>query len=545
VALSLLTFLSLLRNGFIEWDDPTQIVHNRRFDPPTLAGLATYWTSPQLGEEFYVPLNYTASWLLATVGRAANGAVQPWPYHAAAWLAHAANAVLVLLILHRLTGSRWPAALGAAAFAVHPVQVEPLAWASSLYSCLSGLLALLAVWQYLRFSDARGDRAGWIHYLLATAAFVAAMLTKPTVVTVPLMIAAVEMVLRGRRLRDVMVPLGLWLLLAAPIILLVRAAERGAPVEAPAPPWRALVALDSLAFYLYKLVLPISLAPDYGRSPRWLLERPELTYTWVAPVVLLAVAWHFRGRQKWLPACVLLFVAALLPTLGLVPFDYQRYSTVADRYLYLAMLAPALAVAWLLSRRPRHAFFATAGAAVATLAVLSHVQAYRWRDSRTLFAHTLAVNPRSLAGHVVFGFLEENRGNDDAAMAEFNRALQTNPNDAMALAHVGNIHLRGGRFDDAASAYRAALLNGGEPSLNINLGAALAQAGRTEDAIAALNEAIARRPDSADAHANLGNVLAARGDWAAARREYQEALRLDPNHANARQVLSQLDATGR
>src|SRR5205814_471550 len=83
--------------------------------------------------------------------------------------------------------------------------------------------------------------------------------------------------------------------------------------------------------------------PDYGRSPQWVLGQPEVYYTWAATAVLLAVPWHFRRSARWALASVLLFVVALLPTLGLVPFDYQRYSTVADRYLYLAMLGPAVA----------------------------------------------------------------------------------------------------------------------------------------------------------------------------------------------------------
>lgn len=560
VGLALVTYLPLLRNGFIDWDDPTQIIHNPRFNPPTLAGLAEYWRAPRLGEEFYVPLNYTASWLLAAAGRTISptGAaiLRPWPYHAAGWLIHAACAALVLVILRRLTGHRWAALVGAALFALHPVQVEPLAWASSLYSILSGFFALLGIWQYLVFSDARYGPvtppgspprfAAWSHYAMATLAFAAAMLTKPTVVVVPLMIAAIEIILRGRHVRDFVAPLGVWLLLAAPIVVLVREAERGAPMDVPSLPWRVLIALDSLAFYLYRLVVPIRLAPDYGRSPHWVLESARPYYAWVAPVILLAVSWHVRRDAKWVLACTLLFVAALLPTLGLVPFDYQRYSTVADRYLYLAMLAPALALAWVLSRHPRPVYFVASSAAVAVLAVLSHVQTYRWRDSQALFTHTLSVNPRSLAAHVVFGYLHAARGDDEAALAEFEQALRANSTDAAALSHVGNIHLRRGRFEDAAAAYRAALVSGGaHPAININLGAALAQLGRTEEAASVLNDAVLRLPDNADAHANLANVLTVRRNWAGARRHYETALRLDPQSKVAREGLARLDSMGR
>lgn len=572
VGVTLLAFLPVLRNGFIDWDDPTAISQNPLLHPPTVEKLQRYWTAPSLGHEFYVPLNYTAYWVLAVVSRGAGAAattpVQPWPFHAASWLSHAAAAVLVLLILHRLTGRRWAAAAGAALFALHPVQVEPVAWASSLYSPLSGALALASIWQYLKFSDARygpsstaggadsraaglpvpGQTNAWIHYAAAILAFVMALLTKPTTVVVPGILFAIEWALRGRRLGDVVVPLGALMLAALPIMQLARTAEQSSIAFAPSPPWRALIALDALAFYLYKLVLPISLSPDYGRSPHWLLAQTLVYSTWVVPVVLLAVAWHVRLKTRWPLACVLVFGAALLPALGLVPFDFQRYSTTADRYLYLAMLAPALALACLLSGRLKAAPLVAAGVVVglAALATLSHVQTYRWRDSQTLFRYTLTVNPRSLAAHLVLGSLYAARGQDEQALAEFDQALRANPGDAAVLGNVGHIYLRQGRFEEAAAAYREALIfGGGHPALNINLGAALAQLGRTEEALAALNIAVDAAPGSADAHVNLANVLLVKQQWQEARRHYEIALRLNPQSAPAKQGLARLNAAGR
>jgi Tfp pilus assembly protein PilF len=551
---TLLAFLPVLWNGFIDWDDPTAIADNPLLHPPTAEKLARYWTSPSLGHEFYVPLNYTAYWVLATVaGTGTDDRVPAWPFHAGAWLAHALAAVLVLVILGRLTGYRWAAAAGAAVFAVHPVQVEPVAWASSLYSPLSGMMALVAMWQYLVFSDARhaaGEGSGrsraWLHYALATVAFGAGLLTKPTVVVVPPIIGVIEVVLRRRRLRDVALPLGVWLLAALPVMHLARTAEQSSVTYAPEAPWRVLVALDALAFYLFKLVAPVRLVPDYGRSPHWLLDQQQVYYTWVVPVVVLAVAWHFRRRMPWLLAAVLVMGAALLPVLGLVPFDYQRYSTVADRYLYLAMLGPAIAVARLLSQRPTKAALAAAGGVVVVLAGLSVVQAQRWRDSGTLFRYTLSVNPRSLAAHLGLGSQYADRGQDAAALAEFDQALAANPGDAAALGAAGHIYLRQRKFEQAAEAYRQALAyGGGHPALNINLGAALAQAGRLDEAQEALQIAVAKLPDNPEAHANLGNVLAVRRDYAGARQHYETALRLDPNSGVAKRGLATLNAAGR
>src|SRR5215218_1208652 len=164
--LSLLAYLPVLGHGFVEWDDRAVIAANPRLLAPTAEGLARYWTDLRPHQEFYAPVNYTAWWLVAHVaGRysPAHGAVvlRAWPFHAANWLAHAGSAVVVLLLLHRLVRHRWAACAGALLFALHPVQAEPVAWASTMYTPLSGLFSLLALWQYVRYSDLWPGRGAW------------------------------------------------------------------------------------------------------------------------------------------------------------------------------------------------------------------------------------------------------------------------------------------------------------------------------------------------------------------------------------------------
>lgn len=566
VIATLATFFPVVRHDFVDWDDWATVKTNPRLNPPTLSGLAHYWRQFNPHEEFYVPINYTAWWLLAHVARgqdvAGNWVLSPAPYHAFNLAVHALNGVLVLLILRRLTDWLPAALLGALVFALHPVQVEPVAWVSSMYTGLSGSFCLLATWQFLKFTEARdagarsdvepeadtGRRAAWPHYLLATLAFVAAGFTKPSVVTVPLVVGLVEWGVRRRRPRDLVLPLGLWLVLASPTILLARASQADAPVYPVAAHLRPIVALDSLSFYLRKLVLPINLGPDYGRSPHWLLTglRDQLHVTWVLPALLLIgclIAWRRTRRPL---ACFLVFTVALLPSLGLVPFDYQRFSTVADRYLYLAMLAPAVAVAIGLSRTRNPGVAAFVGCVVVVLAVLSHRQTYHWKNTNTLFLRALEVNPRSLAAHSVLGYRYAAAGNDERALEEYGMALEANPGDPRVLFNLGNLLLRRGQFADAEAAYRQALPRMPRYStLRSNLGVALAQMGRREEALASLREAVRLDPNSADAHANLAVVLMAAEDWARARRHFEEALRLSPNSAVARRGLARLDAAGR
>jgi tetratricopeptide (TPR) repeat protein len=547
---SLLAYLPVLGHGFVEWDDRAVIASNPRLLAPTAEGLSRYWTELRPHQEFYAPVNYTVWWLIAHVaGRysPAHGAVvlRAGPFHAANWLAHAGSAVIVLLILCRLVRNRWAACVGALLFALHPVQAEPVAWASTMYTPLSGLFSLLAVWQYLRFSDLRPGRRAWTALALATAAFALALLTKPMAVVVPFMIGPIEVFLRGRRARDLL-PLALWLSMAAPVVLLAWASQHGAPVYVPAPPLRLLVALDALSFYLCKLVLPVRFAADYGRSPHWLLIESGQAYsTWVVPFFLGAIAWAARPKAPWALACVTLFIAALLPSLGLVPFDYQRYSTVADRYLYLAMLAPALALASVLALRPRRSLLVTAFAATLALGVVASAQTLHWRETDSLFEHTLAVNSRSLAAHAYLGYQQAQAGRPDAALAEYNQALRANPGDPVVLSLVGDVYMRQRRLPEAITAFRQALASMTENApLHVNLGVALAQTGQVEEGAKFLRRAVELDPGNAEAHANLATALSAKEDWAGARQHYEEALRLDPASVTARRGIERVGAAG-
>jgi Flp pilus assembly protein TadD len=562
VAITAGVFAPVLRHDFLDWDDRDAVQHNPDFNPPTADSLGHYWTETHLS--FFVPVTYTVWWLVANVAGSTgvNGAftLDPGPFHAVNLCAHLANAVLVFVILRRLIRRDWPAWFGAALFALHPVQVEPVAWVSSMYSSLSGLFALLATWQYLAFSDARfGDerpavhgsrrtRAN-VHLAFAAGCYALALLTKPTILLLPLIWLLIDAGLRGRRLRDVALPVGIvFVLLALPIAIVTRAAQPGTAVYSP-PSLRPFVATDTLAFYLGKIVWPLHLLPDYGRSPRWLDQHRQVAYlTWIVPAVVLLIGAIVWRTTRWPLIAMLVFLAALAPMLGLAPFDYERYSTAADRYLYFAMLAPAMLLAWGLSKahaRRWATVAATATAAVlcAALAVGSALQLRQWSDSRTLFSYELRGNATSLAAHAVFGFLAAAEHRPDAAIEQYNEALKTNPGDPLVLFNMGNVYLRTGRSADAIACYeQAAKANPTEDKLLSNLGIALAQSNRGAEAVDALNRALALNPRNADAHLNLAIILASGGDAANARQHFQEVIRLHGNVAAAKRGLAFLNA---
>jgi hypothetical protein len=434
---------------FLWWDDQQTIHHNPHLNPPTAAGLVWHWRHPHMG--LYVPVTQTAWWLIAQVAYVNEPdpmgiRLNPWLYHAASILVHAASALCVLAILRLLCARDGPALAGAMVFALHPVQIEAVAWASGMKDLLGGLFALAALWQYLRYADATWRNK---HYLLATLLFVLAMLAKPAAIVTPLLALAIEVLIVGRSWRLSIGRLWPWLALMIPCAIWTRMIQS---VEGPTdlPIWtRPLVALDALAFYIGKLLLPLHLAPDYGRRPQTVLGSGAAYFTWIAPVAIAAALLIWRRRTPWLLAAAAVFGGGVLPIVGLIPFMFQHYSTVADHYLYLSMLGPALALAWIMCRTARPAGWIACAVVLVALGGRSFAQAGHWRDHTAIMTHTLDVNPRSFmacanlgAEHLIYGRL-------DPAEQMFRKALTIEPEDAKSLDELSLLLLRQGRLAEA------------------------------------------------------------------------------------------------
>ncbi len=510
-------------HGFLFWDDRAFIAGNPLVVHPSAANLLALWTRPL--NDLYAPLTYTLWALLAAVVGPA-----PWAFHLTNVALHALDAVLVFLLLKDLTG---PGALaGALVFAVHPLQTETVAWASETKDLLAALGSLLA----MRWHLASRDRP-------ALAAFVCALLAKPTAVVAPVLLLVLDRGLRGRSWREGVRGLWPWFAGAGLFVLLGAAVQPAADrLRWVAPLWlRPALALDALSFYVGKVLLPLRLVPDYGRTSQSVIASGALAWTWMPATALLATVWRFRRKRPALAVAVALFVAALLPVLGLVPFDFQYYSNVADHYLYLAMLGPALGVAFAYEEIPAGRFVVPA--AVAALLALSIVQASRWQDDATLYAHTLAVNPRSLVAHNNLGQALEERAEYEAALAHYRAALDADPGDANVLNNVGNVLYKQGRYDDAIRHYTEVLGQGSVPAVTAarmhnNRAAAYIKREMYDQAVADLQRAIALDPAYLEPYYNLGSVLMAFGRNAEAAEVFRRGLAVDPGHAALR---SQLD----
>jgi hypothetical protein len=495
---------------FTNWDDYFTVQHNPRFNPPTMEKIARFWppvlraqtAAARNGENLtgrafgpherlranhvfglYIPVTYTVWGILAAVAQTRDETgtlvLNPWVFHSANVALHAAAAVVAFALLRRLVGCDWPAAAGAMLFGLHPVQVESVGWVSGMKDVLCGLLSLAALWQWVEFairdlrfaigmdgvavaglhsqSQIENRKSRIAHYVVASIAFLLALLAKPSAVTVPLLALVLDVLLIRRRLLRPFVALLPWFILAA-IVGIIAAIAQPAIGVPPAPLWaRPLLALDSLAFYLYKLVWPIHLGIDYGRRPDIVITRGWIYFTWLLPVAIAItfVLGYARRRLAIRPliAAVLIFALAPLSTLGLTTFLFQYYSTVADHYLYVAMLGPALAFAWLLAKFPARWTIAPAATVLALLGVRTFLQCASWADNRALFTHAVIVNPASFMAQNNLGKIDLDAGRNAEAEQHFLAAYRIKNDFNNALENLAIAVQRQGRVPEAIQWY--------------------------------------------------------------------------------------------
>jgi hypothetical protein len=420
----ILVYGQVVTHDFVDWDDGPLIFNNTNIVHPTAASLMRHW-EPLNPDNFsmYNPMVFTLWWALSHLSDVQSpdilgATLNPYVFHAANLLVHWLCACAVLEILRRLKIRDWAAATGALVFAIHPLQTEAVSWATAMKDLLSTLFALLAIWRYIAALDAHPS-ARKREYCLSTFFFIAALLSKPSTVVLPAIVGAIDLIIYRRPWKKIALWTAPWYAMAI-VITIIAAWAQGPSIQPQsyAPLWaRPLIALDALAFYLRKLVLPISLKIDYGRSPSVVMHDPAhpLYWTWIFPVALAFLI--FRTKRKPLMLAGVIFVLGLLPVLGLKTFAFQYFTTVADRYVYLPMLGIALAVGlWMQSHRSRTAAIAAA-VVITILGCLSFVQAQRWTDTETLY--TYALNHTNPIHEVILGKYQDDLAVPYARRAEY------------------------------------------------------------------------------------------------------------------------------
>jgi protein O-mannosyl-transferase len=533
-------------HGSLLWDDRS---HVTRPDLQSFAGLSRIWFDLGATQQYY-PLLHSAFWLEHHLWADAV-----FGYHLANAVLHAISALLVVCIMRRLNLSgTW---LGGLIFAVHPVNVEAVAWISEQKSTLSTVFYLGAAFVYLGYDRSRRRN----QYLTALGLFILALMTKTVTASLPAALLAVFWWQRGclESKRDIR-PLLPFFALGATAGIFTAWVERtyiGATGSeyALSIPDRLLIAGRVLWFYPSKVILPIGLTFIY---PRWNVDA-LVWWQYLFPMGVIAIAmalWRLAPRNRG-PFAALVFIAVtLFPVMGFLNVFPFRYSFVADHFQYVACLGLIVPAAVLLAkvaaRIPESLCQATsiaAGAAlICTLGALTWAQSGSYRDSVTLYTTTLARNPGAWMAHNNLGEDLAKSGHTAEAVSHYEAALRIRPDAPEPNNNLGNILAKEpGRLQDAIEHFRTALrVKPNYADAHTNLGnALLSEPGHLEDAIREQETALALNPDLAEAHYNLANALRLTpGDLPEAVAQYQEALRLQPDfldaHLNLGSTLSQI-----
>ena len=542
LSVTLIIYIPAMKAGFI-WDDDSYLLNNRNL--LSLGGLWNIWFSTQSPQ--YYPLVFTTFWIEQHIWGLA-----PAGYHIVNILLHFSNSLLLWAILRKLN-IRY-GFLAGLLFAVHPVQVESVAWVTERKNVLSAFFYFLSALSFLKYEEKGASR----HYLASLALFIPALLSKTVTCSLPVALLVVRW-MRGGKI-NLKYLLSLAPFFAAGLAMgLVTIWWELNIVGAKGNEWdlthleRLLLPGRVALFYIQKLIYPTELAFIY---PKWVVSTTDIIQ-WAYPIALLAVLaalFFFRDKLGRGPlAAALFFLATLFPALGFFNIYPFQYSFVADHFQYLAsagifaiaagaasMLVPAGAL-----KRPVEA----AGAAVLILVLgsLTFTQARVYKDLETLWTDTITKNPGAFMAHTNLGVLRYNEGNFEEAMVHFNDTLKLKPDAAAAHYNIALILYKEGRAPEAAESFRRAL--DGDPGhilALINYGKLLSDNGQNQEAIYHLKKAIELAPANEMAHNNIAIAYARSGDLDRAVKHLGVALELKPDYDNARKNLAAiLSAQGR
>lgn len=444
-------------------------------------------------------------------------------HHLVSLFWHALNAVLLFILLRKMTGCFWRSGFVAALFALHPLHVESVAWISERKDVLSTFFAITAIGCYLWYVENRSP----VRYIWVAIAYALGLMSKPMLVTLPFVLLLLDFWPLGRFAGQKSLgqanreKASLWTLiwekmplmglaLASSVVTLYAQNAGGAVSSLESVPMatRIFNALFSYAGYLFKMVWPLKLAAIY--------PYPETFHWWkvsCSAVLLAGVTYvAIRMRKRWPFVVVgwLWYVGTLIPVIGLVQVGSQA---MADRYTYVPLIGIFIMVAWgashMVSALALRGTWAAllGGGSLLILSVLSYAQTGHWRDSLALFQHAVSVTDRNLTAYLNLGVALTDSGHYTEALKQYEQVLRIKPGDEKASYNMGVALAAQGDYLQAAEYFEASLM---------------------------------ANPRNSEALNNLGNCYRYMRKSAPAIAHYRQALRIDPKNASVRKNLESL-----
>jgi len=484
------------RHPFVNYDDDRYVTEN----PHVRQGFTAdtfKWALNSTEQANWHPLTWMSHALDVSLFR-----LNPAGHHFTSILLHAANAILLFLVLMWATKRIGPSLFVAALFAWHPINVESVAWVAERKNVLCTFFFFLTLWAYGWYVQ----KPGWKRYLAVVLLFAAGLASKPMVITLPFVLLLLDYwpLARSRSWSRLVVEKLLLLALSAGSALItMRAQQAGGALRTTVFSARLANALYAYATYLWKMVWPARLAPMYPH-PGGALSGWQVVLAAIVLIAITAAVWKFRERRYLLTGW-LWFLGTLVPVIGLVQVGD---AAMADRYAYIPLIGIFVMIAFGaadLAERTKPGNWPAVPAAVAliSLAVVTHRQIDYWQSNADLWTHTLAVTQENFIAEDNLGGALILEGKEDQAQPHFAQAARINPRDAMSRSNLGTYFQTHRQPRQAIAEYEAAVGLTSDPGL-------LAQT-----------------------YANLGAAYRALGEDTPAHESFMHALRLNPNLSNA------------
>lgn len=585
IGLTLIIYLQTVNFEFVVFDDGLYVTDNHEIQAPVNLK-SFFWAFTTTQAANWHPLTWL-SYLLdfQLFGLNAGG------YHLTSVLFHLTNTVLLFLLLDKFSGRLWPSALTAALFAVHPLHVESVAWISERKDVISGFFWILTLGAYGYYVK----RPGLLKYLIVLVLFLAGLMAKPMVVTLPCVMLLLDFWPLGRcsswfpingegvKREDslgsgnqgqpvaalIVEKVPFFLLAVASSVMTFYAQQRVGAVDQIIPlTTRFSNALISYVTYLLKMFWPVNLSIFYP-YPAFLPVWQILGSGFILVLVSIGVFWNWK-RYPYLVFGWLWYLGTLVPVIGLIQVGSQA---MADRYTYIPLIGLFIMIAFaipeLLAKWPYRKVVLSVAAILwlLVLTTLAWKQTTCWENSISLFQQALKVSAGNFKAHDMLGLALTEQGKLDQAIFHLRESIRIKPNYGSAYNNLGRALEKKGEWAEAQAQYLKALkvqefpeahynlgivmlqqgkletavfhfqsavrINTNYAEAYNNLGVTLYQQGKTQEAINHFSKALKIKPFFLEAHYNLGTVLSDTGRFDEAIEHFQEALKIQPDYARA------------
>lgn len=531
-------------HGFINIDDPGYVTEN----PHIVGGITgrnIVWAFTSFDQANWHPV----TWLSHMMDVQLYG-LSPQGHHLTSVYIHTVSAILLFILLLRLTGAQYQSLFVAAMFALHPLHVESVAWVAERKDVLSAFFGFLSLLFYSQYAKNKSAAT----YVFALSSFLLGLMSKPMLVTLPVVMLLIdfwplnrygtdeetgENHLRFKRLAALVSEKSPFLIFSIISCIITICGQHKAIINYFSPVFRIENTLVSYVKYIIKIIWPSDMAVLYPMPPS--IPIWQVFSSVCVLVIFSSVAVKCRRRYPYIAVGWFWFIITLVPVIGIIQVGSQA---MADRYSYIPATGLFIIAAWGFSDltkgiRCRHAVLSLlAGIAVCTSAALTRQQVGYWQNNATLYRHTLQVTTGNEIIHYNLGNYFHSEGDLNSAVFEYKETLQINPNNEGAHINLGIIYRNSGNLNQAIQEFQEALqINPDNAYAHNNLGLSLSDTGNLDQAIKEYQEAIRKAPNQSAIHYNLGLALAGKGDLRGAIVHYKEALTISPNDSEVRKDL--------